>query len=246
MTTRIYDLPTRFFHWLFAGSFITAFTIANTVDDESTVFAYHMLAGFMMGFVVLWRLIWGMIGSTHARFTDFRLNPTDLLDYFKGMLSSNGRLWAGHNPASSWAALIMMLLAAALAVTGYLMVSGNAGESLEDIHELLANAFLAIVVLHIAGVILHAMQHKDRLGQSMLTGLKHNLPATTASVASHRFVALLAIVLTLGFAGYLLQNFDANRGTLNLFGTQLQLSEQENEAEHGFKNNGSDENEEKE
>lgn len=128
MTTRIYDLPTRIFHWLFAGSFLTAFTIANTVDDESTIFAYHMLAGLVMGFIVLWRIVWGFIGSTHARFSDFSLNPKSLLQFGKGVLTGQGRLWAGHNPASSWAAITMLLLALALGVTGYLMANGSAGE----------------------------------------------------------------------------------------------------------------------
>ena len=81
---------------------------------------------------------------------------------------------------------------------------------------------------------------------SMLTGLKQELPATIPAVATHPFVATIAILITLIFGGYLLQNFDVNRGTLNLFGTQLQLSEQENEAEHGVKNNGSDEDENEE
>ncbi len=236
MTSRIYDLPTRIFHWLFAGSFLTAFTIANTVDDESTIFAYHMFAGLVMGFIVLWRIVWGFIGSTHARFSDFSLNPKSLLQYGKGVLTGQGRLWAGHNPASSWAAVTMLLLALALGVTGYLMANGSAGESLEDLHELLANAFIVVVVLHVAGVILHTLQHKDALGKSMVTGNKSGLPASTPSVSSHPIVALIAVLLTLSFAGYLLQNFDASNGSLKLFGTTLQLSE--NEAEDGESGHG--------
>ena len=232
MTTRIYDLPTRIFHWLFAGSFLTAFTIANTVDDESTIFAYHMLAGLVMGFIVLWRIVWGLLGSTHARFADFSLNPQALLHYGKDVLSGKGQLWAGHNPASSWAAITMLSLALGLGITGYLMASGSAGESLEDIHELLANTFIAVVILHIAGVILHTLQHKDALGQSMVTGHKTGLPAGTPSVSSHPVVAIIAVLLTLAFAGYLLQNYDATNGKLQLFGTTLQLSEHE-EAEQG-------------
>ncbi len=231
MTTRIYDLPTRIFHWLFAGSFLTAFTIANTVDDDATNFAYHMLAGLVMAFIVLWRIVWGFLGSTHARFSDYSLNPQALALYFKGVLTGKGRLWAGHNPASSWAAIVMLALALSLGITGYLMTNGSAGESLEDLHELLANAFIVVVILHVAGVILHTLQHKDALGQSMVTGHKAGLQTSTPSVSSHPFVALIAVLLTLSFAGYLLQNFDATTGSLKLFGTTLQLSENE-EAEH--------------
>jgi cytochrome b len=231
MTARIYDLPTRIFHWLFAGSFLTAFTIANTVDDESKIFAYHMLAGLVMGFIVLWRIVWGLIGSTHARFSDFSLNPKSLLQYGKGVLSGKGRLWVGHNPASSWAAITMLSLALGLGVTGYLMANGSAGESLEDIHELLANAFIVVVILHVAGVILHTLQHKDALGKSMVSGHKSGLQASTPSVSSHPIVAMIALLLTLSFAGYLLQNFDATTGSVKLFGTTLQLTD--NEAQNG-------------
>ena len=63
---RVYDLPTRVFHWLFATLFVVAFTISNTVDDESLVFSYHMIAGLTLCFLVAWRLVWGVIGTTHA------------------------------------------------------------------------------------------------------------------------------------------------------------------------------------
>jgi cytochrome b len=232
MTTRIYDLPTRLFHWLFAGSFLTAFIIANTVDDESTMFAYHMLAGLVMAFIVLWRIVWGFIGSTYARFSDFSLNPQALLHYGKCVLFGKGRLWAGHNPASSWAAITLLGLALGLGVTGYLMANGATGESLEDVHELLANTFIAMVILHVAGVILHTLQHKDALGQSMVTGHKVGLPATTPSVSSHPIVAIIAVLLTLTFAGYVLQNYDATHGDLQLFGTTLQLTEHKGSDEH--------------
>ena len=62
----VYDLPTRIFHWFFAGLFMMAFIIANTVDDESYVFSFHMIAGLTMTFLVLLRLIWGFVGSSAA------------------------------------------------------------------------------------------------------------------------------------------------------------------------------------
>jgi cytochrome b len=55
----VYDLPLRFFHWLFAGLFLIGFTIAKTVDDESVLFNYHSLAGLTLGFLVLLRVVWG-------------------------------------------------------------------------------------------------------------------------------------------------------------------------------------------
>jgi cytochrome b len=93
----IYDIPTRFFHWLFAGLFVVAFLIAKTVDDESSVFSYHMLAGLVLSFTVILRLAWGFVGTKHARFTSLALHPKDLVAYFTGILSGDKRKWAGHN-----------------------------------------------------------------------------------------------------------------------------------------------------
>ena len=108
-TTRVYDLPTRVFHWLFAGCFVIAYSVANLVDDESTRFSLHMLAGLGATFAVLMRLAWSGVGTQHARLGDLSLDPRQLLAYFKGIASGSGREWVGHNPASSWAAVVRRL-----------------------------------------------------------------------------------------------------------------------------------------
>lgn len=89
----VFDLPTRLFHWMFAGLFLTAFVIAKTIDDDSGWFNYHSLAGLTLGFLVLLRIIWGIIGTQHARFTDFALNPKSSFTILK--ISFQGRKPAG-------------------------------------------------------------------------------------------------------------------------------------------------------
>lgn len=238
MTTRIYDLPTRMFHWLFAGSFLTAFAIANTIDDESTAFAWHMLAGLIMVFTVLLRIVWGVVGTKHARFSDFHLNPAALFQYITGVFTGKNIPRAGHNPASSWAAMLMMLLAVGLGVSGYLMASGSAGDMLEDAHELFADLFIGVVILHLAGLVLHHLKHQDQLSKSMLSGDKQGLDQSTQSVRSHRLLGLLFFCLTLSFGMYLQQNFTPATGTLHLLGTTLQLTEAG--ADSGHKNAAED------
>lgn len=228
-TKRVYDLPTRIFHGLFAASFLIAFSIANTVDDDGAGFSYHMIAGLVMCFTVLWRILWGIIGSQHARFSDFSLKPNELISYLKRAVSGKTPLWAGHNPASSWAAVTMMVLALGLGLTGYLMVSGNSGDSLEDIHELMANAFIIVVLAHIAGIAIHSLKHKDSIGKSIVTGYKQQLPENTLTVKSHTVTGVIMLALTLGFASYLVKNFDSSSRQLTLFGTALQLAEHEDD-----------------
>lgn len=219
----IYDLPTRIFHWLFTFLFVVAFAIAKTSDDESLVFSYHMLAGFLLGQLVLWRIFWGFMGSLHARFTDFILNPRELKNYFLGILSGSKKRWLGHNPATSWAALTMLALGLGLAITGYLMGAGFKGE-LEDIHELMANAFLVIVLLHIFGVILHSIRHRDSIALSMVDGRKE-IVGDGSSITSTRRVGALLLVLFMGAGGfYLFKNFSPEDRSLRVFSEKLQLN----------------------
>jgi cytochrome b len=229
----VYDLPTRLFHWLFAGLFITAFTIANVVDDDSARFSLHMLAGLGMMFVIALRIIWSLAGTRHARLGDLVLNPAHLVAYFTGMFSPGSKRWIGHNPASSWAAVTMVSLGVGLGVTGYLMATGAESDWLEETHEFMANAFLVVVLLHIAGVMAHVLRHRDRLESSMITGKKQALADDQEPVQARPIAGLAFVLLTAVFIGYLLQNYDAQARTLGLFGATLQLGENEHDAPSG-------------
>lgn len=225
-TQLIYDLPIRIFHWLFAGLFITAFVITKTIDDDSPVFTYHMLAGMLLAFIVLLRILWGVVGTKYSRFTSFALHPKELVAYFLGIVSGSKRRWPGHNPASSWAAMAMFGLALGLGLTGYLMANGQ-GEAFEDVHELMANGFLVVVLMHVAGVVLHAFRHQDGIVMTMVDGAKQDLPQAEAIASSRPAVAVIFLGLVVTFAIYLVSNFDSQNQTLDLFGTTLQLGENE-------------------
>lgn len=230
----VYDLPTRLFHWLFAGFFITAFAIANLVDDESARFSLHMLAGLGMVFVVALRLVWSFVGTRHARLTDLALNPAQLLGYFKGMFSAGGKRWLGHNPASSWAAVAMVGLALGLGTTGYLMATGGENDALKEVHELMANAFLVVVLLHLGGVLVHVLRHRDHLQTAMVTGKKPTVATDEPAVRTRPLAGLAFLALTGLFMTYTLQHYDAQARTLDLFGSSLQLGENEgDEGESG-------------
>jgi cytochrome b len=221
----VYDLPTRVFHWLFAGLFLVAFAIGKGMDDDSTGYSYHMLAGLTLGFVVLLRVIWGFMGTRHARFTGFALQPAELLGYLKGILSGDKKRWAGHNPASSWAAITMMLLALGLGVTGYLMTSGAGNEALKEVHELFANALIVIVVLHLTGIVLHTLRHREWIGLSMIDGKKEQAADPEVIPSSKTAFGVILLVLTVIFGANLLKNYDSAGRKLPFFGTELQLGE---------------------
>lgn len=227
---RIYDLPTRVFHWTFAGLFVAAYAIGSTVDDESPRFVLHMLAGGLLGTAVLLRLLWGVVGTRHARLSDFSLGPAALGRYLQGVLSGRARTWTGHNPASSWAALLMMGLGLGLGVTGLAMVGGAAPHAVEEVHEVLANAFLAVVLLHVAGVLVHVLRHRDALPLSMVTGRKRGIPAGETDVRPHAGVAMAFVAVLVAVGAGVASRYDADRGRVTLFGQTLMLREADEDA----------------
>ncbi len=223
-----YDLPTRLFHWIFALLFSAAFFIAKSFDDESKVYPVHMLLGFMLVFSVILRIIWGIIGTKSARFSSFRLSPNELVNYFKDLLVNKTKIYFAHNPASSWAALLMFISTIGLGITGYLMVSNAGGKDFyEEIHELFANTFIVLVIFHISGVLFHSFRHKDGIALSMIHGKKSYSGSEEEIKNSRPIVAILFLALLLGALFFLNQNYNSSTGILNVFGNKLQLSEVE-------------------
>lgn len=224
----VYDLPTRIFHWLFAGLFLFAFIIGKTIDDESPTYAFHMLAGLTIGFLVFLRIIWGFLGTRYALFSNFALNPKDLISYFKGFLTNEKIKWPGHNPASSWAGIMMLVLAIGMVTTGFFMTSGGDKDAIKEVHELIANSFIVVALAHVAGLIIHTIRHRDPIGLSMVHGHKQELASSDESINSPRpIVALILLGLVFIFSLYLWNNFDRQTQKLNLFGFSLQLGENE-------------------
>lgn len=227
----IWDLPTRLFHWLLAGSFFVAFGIGYFVDDDSPLFAIHMLLGATMGMMVLLRVVWGFVGSRYARFSSFGFGPMEILSYAKGIFSRDGKRYLGHNPGSSLAIWAMLALTLGLGLTGAFM---SQVEIFEDVHEILAYALLGVVATHVAGVILHSLKYKENITMSMINGKKEGEPEV-AIPSMHPIVAVLFLLITGLWSGSLFQNYDAATGTLNvpLLGTSLVIGEGAEGAEGG-------------
>ncbi|MEN9529702.1 MAG: hypothetical protein RI932_1575 [Pseudomonadota bacterium] len=225
----VYDLPTRLFHWLFAGFFLVAFFIAKNFGENSPWFAFHSLCGLMVAGLVFFRVLWGIFGTRHARFSGFSLKPAHLRNYLWGVLKGSKKLWAGHNPASSWAALVMFFLSLGLAFTGYQITSGNELEALEEIHEMLANGFMIVAATHVGGVILHSFRHRDQIAVSMLTGKKSGVEASESIGGHQTLVGIVLLILLAVWGNFVFQNYDSTKGTLQFFGRELQLFESDAE-----------------
>lgn len=237
----VYDWPLRIFHTLFSVCFIIAFAIGKTADDESALFPYHILVGITLVLLVFMRIIWGFAGTRYARFGSFNFCLKALFNYLKQALVGKTERTPGHNPASSWIAVVMLLLVLGIASSGYMMVQNMNKEFYEEVHEILANTLLVAALLHVAGILLHTIKHRDFIGLSMIHGRKQDFE-NSAGIENARPVAgLLLLVIIAAFAFNLYKNYDPAKRTLNLFGTTLQLGENEEEEHEGSGNGGHEE-----
>lgn len=204
-TQLIWDFPTRAFHWLFALSFAGAYLTSESERYRDI----HLALGYLFAGLIIFRLIWGFMGTRYARFGEFAYGPKQVLTYLQSLLSPRPSHYIGHNPAGAWAIFILLVLGITIAVSGislYWEIGGEefAEELFEELHELAANAMLAIVIVHIAGVVISSVLHKENLPRSMVTGLK----TAEASERIEQSYPVLGVILVLAsvifVAGYLM------------------------------------------
>jgi cytochrome b len=220
----IWDLPTRLFHWAFAGSLVATFVFALGVDDDSPLFRLHMIFGLVAVFLLALRIAWGLFGSYYVRFASFPLNPTKAVQYFAGIVSGMAKLYVGHNPGSAAAALAMFALVPVIVFTGL----GGGGEAFEDVHEVLAYALLAVIGAHLLGLVIHARRYDDGTATSMITGTKA-VPAEAAIRSAHPAWGLAFFAVAAAWTVALISSYDANAATVRvpLVGATVQLGENE-------------------
>jgi cytochrome b len=181
LEVRVWDPLVRFGHWLLVAGFTVAYL---TGDELETV---HVWAGYTVGAVVLVRLLWGVIGTRHARFSDFVRGPRAVVAYLGGLVRGGGRRYLGHNPAGGAMVVALLLSLATTVGSGLTLYAADEGEGplagwvakrhsteelLEEVHEIAGNATLALIFLHVAGVLASSLVHRENLIRSMVTGRK--------------------------------------------------------------------------
>ena len=190
----VWDAPVRVFHWLLAASFIGAFVSAESERWR----LLHVTLGYTVGGLVVFRLLWGLMGTKHARFSAFVRGPRAVLGYLKGLLAGRADHAVGHNPAGALAIVGLLAGAALIVASGWATYNDVGGGWLEDLHEGAANALLALVVVHVLGVVVSSRLHHENLVRSMVTGHKSGRPED-AIRSAWRSVAALMVVAVLGF-----------------------------------------------
>jgi len=168
----VWDAPVRVFHWLlvlsFAGAYITS--------ESERWRLVHTTLGYTMAGLLVFRLLWGLVGTRHARFSSFVRGPAAVMRYMRSMVSSAPAHFTGHNPAGAVAIVLMLVAGAVIAATGWATYNEVGGEWLSEVHEGAANFMLAVVGVHVAGVLLASRLHHENLARAMVTGRKQGNP----------------------------------------------------------------------
>ena len=222
MNILVWDIPIRVFHWGFAFCSGGALAIALVADKDSAVFPFHMLLGISACFFLLLRLVLALVGCPHNRFRAMIFTPSETFRYFIGVVTGKASRYTVHNPGGSALTIGMFLLVPSLFASGL----GWTGDSMEDIHEILAYALLVAIVAHLAGMAIHTFRHGENIAASMLTGVKQS-SAEERLQSSRPVIGAIVLLVSVVWMTSLVFNYNANRRTvtLPLLGSSIQLGE---------------------
>ena len=191
---RVWDAPTRVFHWLLVFSFAGAYL---TSESERWSLA-HITLGYTLGGLIAFRLIWGFVGTRYARFTSFVKGPSEVLQYAKSMATLKPKHFVGHNPLGAVAIVLLIMSGIAIVVTGYAVFNEIGGEWVAELHEVASHIMLILVGIHIVGVIAASWLHKENLARAMVNGFKQGKAADGIS----RVWVSVAVVLVAAVLGF--------------------------------------------
>ena len=182
-TVMVWDPLVRIFHW----SLVIGFAVAH-LGGEIEVLLLHAWAGYLVGGLILFRLLWGIIGTRHARFSDFLFSPTTVRAYSVDLLRGQAKRYLGHNLHGAMMVFALLFMLAASTLTGLAVYATEEGagplagllratppwlsEALEELHEFLSHFTLLLVGLHITCVVVSSVLHRENLVRAMITGRK--------------------------------------------------------------------------
>jgi len=218
-STTLWDVPVRIFHWSLLPLLVAAWLLveySEAIQDflaaKDIVFdamLWHARCGFVLLFLLLFRVLWGFVGSSSARFATFVRGPRFVYRYAKTLLQRASAQHAGHNPLGAWMVIVLMLLLFVQIASGlflsddiafdgpfYAMVSENTEEVMEELHEIIFDLIIAAAALHISAILFYLSYKKQNLIVPMLTG-KTDLPYENRypySLIRPMLVALIAAI----------------------------------------------------
>lgn len=168
-TVRVWDLWVRVSHWLVALAF--ALNISEAVEAGEH---WHQWLGYLILGLVSSRIVWGVIGTTYARFSQFVPTPRQLWQYLQAKRTGNAPHYLGHNPAGAWMIVCLWIGLLVVSISGWLLTTDWfwGSEWLEETHEMAAQGVLGLIIIHISAAIFESWHQGENLILAMITGRK--------------------------------------------------------------------------
>jgi len=198
---RVWDLPTRVFHWSLALAFLVA-----AVSSEDQWLKLHTVAGEVIAGLLIFRLIWGFSGGYYSRFRQFSYSCQEVKAYLLALLIGRNKHYLSHNPAGSWSVWIMLGGLAIVVFGGLILLGGEEQQGIAQsisplfgtiakwVHSIVGNLLIGFIFVHIAGVIVDSKLAGVNLVKSMLNGYKE-APAGSVSVKPGFLGTVFLVVL---------------------------------------------------
>lgn len=218
--TRLWDLPIRLVHWS-----LVVLIPAMWWTAENDNLSLHMTLGYVVLAIVLFRILWGFVGSSNARFSQFLKGPGAVIAHLRGKAE---KAYAGHNPAGGLSVLVLLLLLATQLGMGLFaldednvgslltwMVSYDTAREMAELHELGFNVILAFIILHIAAVVYYSVVKNDRIVPPMVTGSRDLPDDVEAPRIAPLWKAVIVLILTSAFAWWIAKGAPTSLEQLN-------------------------------
>ena len=169
-TVKVWDPMVRLFHWSLAACIFGAFL----VEEGDTA---HRVLGYTALGLIAFRVLWGLVGPGHARFSDWLRGPRAVATYLRERWAGRSRRRLGHNPAAAVMILLLMAGVAAVGMTGWMQTwdAFRGAEWLEELHEALAYGLLTLVGIHVLAAITESLHYRENLIAAMIHGRKRAL-----------------------------------------------------------------------
>ena len=211
---RVWDIPIRLFHW----SVVVLLCVSWFSADQGYM-RVHLVSGLTLLALLLFRIGWGLVGSTTARFSNFLHPPRRVMGYLKGLAGGDKIFYAGHNPAGGLMVVALIAVLLAQVATGLfandgvrfsgplaLLVSEDTSSLITGIHGLIFDLILLLVWCHIVAVGFYLLVKGDNLVWPMVTGKKHraHLPAELNIAFTRLYIALLLLAVSAGIAAWIM------------------------------------------
>ena len=197
-SVRVWDLPVRVFHWLLAA-LMAASVATGLVGGNAMV--WHMRSGYAILALVVFRIMWGVAGSTTARFADFLYAPGRVIAFARDLFSRRPAHYLGHNPLGGWMVLLLLFAVLFQAGTGLFanddianegplnrFISNELSNRLTSLHKLNIKLLYGLIAVHVAAVIYHWLGRGEYLVRAMFTGFKawpSGVPVAALRFSSH-------------------------------------------------------------